>query len=387
MVSETYCVLPWQSLSIDNQGRSRICCNNDAHYRGPFRELVNHMASATEAMHTPYHHAVRQAQLQAQRHPSCKKCWDIEDSGGRSFRQIWNDILQSDAQTMHTEVRYLDITLGNKCNLTCRMCNEWNSHLWQIDNQRLGRPSDPTLTNTDWFQDAAARKIISENLHTVTHINFLGGEPLIVREQLDILRRCVELGRAAEINLSYNTNMTTLLAGQLELWREFKQVDLGMSLEGTGTVNDYIRQNSSWTDILFNIDSVHTQCPGVRMTVHSTFGIMNCLTLGSMTQALMDFPALLGRLPWLNIITYPANQDTRHLPIGAKHMVRAAMISIMQDHEHDSNLSSWTAALNHLDQPGDTEQWASFWQEVDQLDAYKHTSITHSLPELASYRP
>jgi len=345
------------------------------------------MSSLSEAMGTPYHNEVRQAQMREQRHPSCKKCWDIEDSGGRSFRQIWNDILQHDAQPLHTEVRYLDITLGNKCNLTCRMCNEWNSHLWQIDNVRLGRTSDADLSNTDWFTAPAARELINQSLHTVTHINFLGGEPLIVREQLDILQRCIDLGTADSINLSYNTNMTTLLPGQLDLWREFKQVDLSVSLEGTGIVNDYIRQNSSWDVIMRNIDLIHAGCDNVRMSVHATFGILNCLTVSSMASTLASSAVFGDRLPWLNVITYPANQDVKHLPDDVKSAVKYNMDSVMLNREQDSNYSSWISARAHLDEQGDPDQWTNFWTEVDQLDAYKQTSIAQSLPELASYRP
>jgi molybdenum cofactor biosynthesis enzyme MoaA len=152
--------------------------------------------------------------LAGQRPSSCQKCWDIEDNGGRSFRQIWNHIL-SESDTVAP--RYLDITLGNKCNLTCRMCNEWNSHLWQIDNQRMGRATDPEFSDSFWFEDPRAQQLIMAALPTITHINFLGGEPLIVNQQMDLLQHCIDLGRADQIELSYNSNMTVLRTTQLSL--------------------------------------------------------------------------------------------------------------------------------------------------------------------------
>lgn len=384
MPTDTYCVLPWQSLSIDNQGRSRICCNNDAHYRSHDGVRINDCGTASEAMHTDYHRQVRAALANGEQHASCSKCWDMERRGGRSFREIWNSILPDVVKT--PTVRYLDVTLGNKCNLTCRMCNEWNSHLWQIDNQRMGRRSDPNISNTRWFEASNVRKLISDNLSTVTHINFLGGEPLIVPEQLELLRSCLNSGRAHEISLSYNTNMTTLLGSQLELWRGFKRVDLSVSLEGVGIHNDYIRQNSRWADIERNIYAVLGNA-NVHMTVHATFGMLNALTVCELARWATEHSAFGGRLPWLNIVHWPANQDPRHLPDCAKTLVRERLLGAVRDLEADPSYASWISAARHLDQRSDSAQWHSFWSDADQLDAYKHTDIGLSLPELASYRP
>ena len=384
MSDHTYCVLPWQSLSVDNQGRSRICCNNDAHYRSHTAVSINNCASAAEAMDTDYHREVRAALGQGQRHHSCSKCWDIEQRGGRSFREIWNDILPE--VVSEPTVRYIDVTLGNKCNLTCRMCNEWNSHLWQIDNQRMGRKTDPSIANTRWFEADAARRLITDNMRTVSHINCLGGEPLIVQEQLEMLRHCLRSGRAHEISLSYNTNMTTLLPSQLELWRGFKRVDLNVSLEGLGTHNDYIRQNSSWSVIAHNIDTVRTHS-NVHMTVHATFGILNALTVSELVSWATTHAAFGGRMPWLNIVHWPVNQDPRHLPDDLKQMVRERLTTAMQGRQADPSYGSWLGAVNHLDMSADSTLWHSFWQDVDQLDQHKHTDIAVSLAELARHRP
>jgi organic radical activating enzyme len=383
-MSNVRCALPWQSLSIDNQGRSRICCNSTAHYSSGTGTKVTQCGTVGEAMHTDYHAAVRTSMLEGQRHASCSKCWDIEDHGGRSFRQIWNDILGTSDSIVP---RYLDITLGNKCNLTCRMCNEWNSHLWQIDNWRLGRYTDRNLSDTFWFEDPQARKLIMDAAETATHINFLGGEPLIVNEQMDFLARCIDLGRAAEIELSYNSNMTVLRPRQLSLWQQFKRVSLSVSLDGVAAQNDYIRQNSQWSDIVANVARVHDECPNVRMTVHATFGVLNALTVSDLIAWSDAQPWFDSRLPWLNVVSQPAHQDPRHLPDAAKVLVQQRLWHSIRDREADSSHSSYITAVNHMSAEGSADQWLRFWQDVDQLDSYKHTNLRQSLPELASYRP
>jgi molybdenum cofactor biosynthesis enzyme MoaA len=384
-MSNTRCALPWQSLSIDNQGRSRICCNSNAHYAmGTQGTKVTKCGTVQEAMTTDYHDSVRSSMLRGDRHPSCVKCWDIEDHGGRSFRQIWNDIL---VETDHIVPRYLDITLGNKCNLTCRMCNEWNSHLWQIDNVRMARRTDPELSDLFWFEDPSARQLIMDAVSTATHINFLGGEPLIVSEQLDLLARCVEQGRAKDIELSYNTNMTVLRPRQLDLWQNFKRVNLSVSLDGVRAQNDYIRQHSQWSDIEHNLATVYHSCANVRMTVHATFGVLNALTLSELVRWSDDQPWFGRRLPWLNTVTYPSYQDTRHLPDHAKAVVEQRLRDCVKDRQSDGSYHSYSNAINHMRQSCSSDCWSAFWADVDQLDQHKHTDIAASLPELASYRP
>ena len=380
-MNDVRCSLPWQSLSVDNQGRTRICCNSDAHYTGTRSVKLSQCASVAEAMDTSYHQEVRASMQQGRRHVSCKKCWDIEDSGGRSFRQIWNQILP---QTDDVVPRYLDITLGNKCNLTCRMCNEWNSHLWQIDNLRMGRYTDTGIGDTFWFEDAASRQLLIDALPTATHINFLGGEPLIVNEQLELLAHCAELGR--DVELSYNTNMTVLRPRQLALWAQFKRVNLSVSLDGVGAQNDYIRQNSRWGDILHNLEQIYLNCPSVQMTVHATFGVYSALTMHELVKWSDSQPWFGGRLPWLNVVTWPQVQDPRHLPHEAKQLVQQRLHDCTINRELDSSYASYTGAINHMLQDRVCKSWNLFWDDVDQLDAYKQTNIQHSLLELASYR-
>jgi hypothetical protein len=384
-MTHTRCSLPWQSLSVDNQGRSRICCNSDAHYRGNVHFKLADCSTVSEAMNTPYHKSVRQSMLQGERHESCKKCWDMEDSGGRSFRQIWNEILP---QTDEITPQYLDITLGNKCNLTCRMCNEVNSHLWHIDNAKLGWVTDPELGNTFWFEDEVTKGVLMNAAHSASHINFLGGEPLIVGEQVALLERCIELGRADQIQLSYNSNMTVLRPRQMELWQHFKGVNLCVSIDGVGTQNDYIRQNSRWSDILHNLELIHLNCANVRMTVHATFGVYNALSLHELVAWSDAQPWFGGRLPWLNMVYRPHNQDPRCLPQEVKQLIAARIQACIKYRNFDQSYDSYIGAINHMMQPSiSPTHWQEFWQAVDQLDAFKKTNIAECLPELARFRP
>ena len=65
------------------------------------------------------------------------RCWQTEDNGAESYRTIWNNTLaggylkgimldsvnDDDGIIDKPFITFLDFTMGNKCNLVCRMCN------------------------------------------------------------------------------------------------------------------------------------------------------------------------------------------------------------------------------------------------------------------------
>lgn len=409
MKSDTFCVLPHASLSIDGPGRPRLCCNNTGHYMLADGLYVGDLDGTADAINTDLHREVRLSMSRGERHPSCAKCWRMEDSGSKSFRQIWNGILGTDvpdplvdgSMPQGSPIRYMDITLGNKCNLVCRMCNWANSHLWHVDNAKLGRfeDIDDRLKNQFWFENDDSIDLLIGSLDAVTHLNFLGGEPLIVPQHMRILRACVDSGRSGQIELSYNTNLTRLPQGILDIWPMFKRVYVNVSLEGTGAVNDYIRQNSEWHDIVSNMDLVGQAMAShgnIRMDVHATLGIYNALTLHELVSFCRRSHHLGGRLPFINLVYRPEYQDIRNLPDTAKTEVAARLMSAIEDAVNDTNRDLYIGAINHMmadapaarPMPGwPDDQWLRFWHDADAIDALKSRSMRHYLPELDALRP
>lgn len=411
MTGDTYCVLPHASISIDGPGRPRVCCNNSGHYNiveGPY---ISGMSNLSQAMNTDLHREIRLAMSRGERPETCSKCWDMEDSGGRSFRQIWNDVLGTEGNAAILDdgslpddvvIKYIDITFGNKCNLVCRMCNWSNSHLWYHDNLRLGRVGDidRRLSHQFWFEDDASIDLLLSRLDAVTHLNFLGGEPLIVPQHMRLLRRCVSLGISGGMRLSYNTNLTHLPPGLLDLWERFLHVSVNVSLEGVGRVNDYIRQNSDWDTILGNIGSVHARVAygaPIGMHVHSTLGVLNALTIGDLISFTRNSEYFDGRLPFINMVYSPNYQDARIMPLHAREIAASRLADSISGAESDFYHSICAGAINHMMTEGPAalarpagwpaDLWSQFWHDADEIDALKNRRMADYLPELEALRP
>ena len=413
MMRDTMCALPWLSVSIDGPGRSRVCCNNHGHWDDEQAVFIHECSSAEDLINTDLHKSVRRSMLAGQRHHSCSRCWDVEDAGGRSHRQIWNEMLledlsmdslpsmDGDGEIDRADLRYMDITWGNSCNLTCRMCNWSNSHLWLHDLTKLGRPEripNPRIRSQDWFEHHHNLDLLQGNLGSVRRINFLGGEPLIIKQHVDLLQSCIDRGVAADISLSYNTNMTRMSEALIDIWRAFREVNLAVSIDAVGSANDYIRQNSSWADIIENLDLVHStrQSHNIKMQLHSTFGIYNCFNVSELAIWSLHSAYFDGSLPWINMVRQPRHQDVRWLPNEAKQLVMSDLRQVMAGQEQNPTYHFWQAALSHLsgnpepyvDRTGiSCDGWQQFWKEADELDALKQRSMRQYLPRLEEFRP
>jgi molybdenum cofactor biosynthesis enzyme MoaA len=410
-MTDSFCALPFLSVSMDGQGRSRLCCNSRGHFADETISITQ-AQQAHDMRDTPLHRSVRLSMRKQERHDACTKCWTIEDTGGNSFRKIWNQILAAEPSQLlpqmsaaggldpQVPVRYMDITWGNKCNLTCRMCNWYNSHLWLVDLAKLGRsPPAEDIRPQDWFEHAQCQSLLNSMLETVTHVNLLGGEPLIVKQHMHLLEQCVASGRSQHINLSYNTNLTHLPETLLALWHDFAHVNINVSLEAVGRANDYIRQNSRWEDIEANLRSLlGCRRSGANLTVslHTTFGVYNAHVLQELVVWSDSQEVFGGVLPFVNTVYHPSWQDARVFPWPIKQDIRHRVLRFLAGREEDHNHSSWISAINHMSRPIGTtaapedwpkDPWAQFWHEADELDRLKHRRMTDHLQELSRLRP
>ncbi len=77
-------------------------------------------------------------------------------------------------------------------------------------------------------------------------VHLAGGEPMVIAKAWNFLRRLSDLGFSRNIELCYNTNWTVIPKWTGDVWRAFKAVDLFISMDGVGAVNEFIRHPLKW---------------------------------------------------------------------------------------------------------------------------------------------
>ena len=128
-----------------------------------------------------------------------------------------------------------------------------------------------------WQEDVFEE--IFQHAKYVKLIVFSGGEPFIHRTFRDILRKLVETRDAAHIELYITSNGMTHSGELSSLLGHFSSVELGISVDGFGALQEYIRFPSQWDVLKRNISSFQKdKVPiSIRPTAqaYNVFGLLN----------------------------------------------------------------------------------------------------------------
>jgi MoaA/NifB/PqqE/SkfB family radical SAM enzyme len=403
MEPKSYCVLPYNHMSIDPVGRVRPCCNYNFHkenfpkHEWPFIN-VNTGKSIKELVSGGSHTALRSDIENNIKHEFCNRCWVVEDGGGHSYRQDWNRkfLGQNDPTNFKTDIsiEYVEMTLGNKCNIQCRMCNPWSSNLWAeeiIEHPELNHwDADMTHVNFEWYNTPQFDKILEEIIPTVKHLNLLGGEPLFNPKYYDILQRIVDSGRAKEVSLQFNTNLLSLQDKTFDLWKEFGFVNANVSCDGVGIVNEYVRWPGKWSKFVRNLERIiewQRQLGGndvLMIQLHSTVSSLTWLNMGELFKWSQTLPIYYS-LPFVIQVNQPQYMDAIHMPDRIKQIGYERIIDAI------SPVTDWQVNNIHslidyiINTPQNTDMWEMMIKETNKLDRARNCNILDIIPEYKEF--
>jgi hypothetical protein len=296
-MSCTFCPLPWNSLNLRNNGDLRICCNTNSYTknRGIMRKEDGTPYNAgkddwQEARNAELLKEVRVSMMKGEWHPECERCRQEEVNGMRSRREYENEdwgkwfgdmslekvlpITDEDGtiDTSKQDIEFMDLRYGNFCNLKCRMCGPTDSHMWYDDHVKLN-------DGKTGFKDSGGRVVLEKNKKgkwDTDHFNWfqnnnrywsnfeehapnakklyiVGGEPLIIPEHQESLERLVASGKSKKIQLEYNSNLTMVPDRLVYLWEQFKQIRIGVSIDGIDDVFNYQRTPAKFHAVYKNM--------------------------------------------------------------------------------------------------------------------------------------
>ena len=312
MSKDTICTIPWNHTAIMQNGEYGICCQ--CVYNASGRLITDNQPESVrtktinEVRNHPTYVELRRSMMAGEKSPMCKLCWDEESLGitskrkhqQQSYEGLVNQILESPDKsgvidTKEYPLNYLDLRLGNLCNLKCRTCGPADSSLWiedvydqgttefRIQNMpnayEIEKKDNVYKIKSDDFQYYNSDNFVNdltEVLPTINRIYFTGGEPLINKKHYEILDYCIEKGFAKNIILEYNTNGTTLNKNLLEQWKHFAQIIICFSIDGINEYAHYIRYPSKWDVIEQNMREVdNSELTNILCTTNLTLNILN----------------------------------------------------------------------------------------------------------------
>lgn len=328
--SETFCILPWIHLSSRPDGKMRTCCTSNASSvqspnstektgGGEVGVVVNDKGIPANFNHTTLEEAwnsnfmrnVRLSMLQGKQPASCIKCYKEEAAGHQSKRnwetRYWSsrysidELVESTEEngSIPTKIRYIDLRLGSKCQLSCVMCSPHDSTGWikdhkaimpQIQNERLRHNTEwnkgkEVGASYNWYRNNPRFwNELMEQVPNMYQLYFAGGESLVIDAHYDLLEECIKRNYAKNIELRYNSNGVEWRDDLFDLWNEFKRVRFHYSIDAYGEQNDYIRYPSNWErqEEVFHI--LDETSPNIEITTATTIMILNIAYLPEFVQ-------------------------------------------------------------------------------------------------------
>jgi hypothetical protein len=256
---DNFCVLPFVSIEADSIGKCKVCCLS--HETIPDIDLKTN--TLTEAFNSPYMKNLRESFLNGEKPANCNRCWAEEDSGRTSKRMNsftrLKDIIKDMSFTSidDSKLMFLYLKLGNICNLKCRICGSFSSSKWaqeEIDIHPNNITARKNLELGRWPREAQNFwEDLTQLLSRTKYFEFTGGEPFLIDEHFTLLEIAVKMGYASDIEIHYNTNVTTFPKRGLELWPYFKTVEIAVSIDDIGSRFEYQRYGANWDKAMDNL--------------------------------------------------------------------------------------------------------------------------------------
>lgn len=340
---ETFCALPWVHRYNCVTGGAQVCCNSTNWIFDKNGQLLDASSSDEAVMNSEVLKKMRLEMLAGKWPKTCDNCRMIEQHGSHSMRHVENarftDILPELKKETRPDgsvpVRVLsrDFRLGNACNSACRMCDAWNSSLWEKDwdaiktDFRWEIPADHSK-KAEWYKNPAVWAAFKEKTKTLRRLHFAGGEPMIVPQMIEALKACVEMGTSKQIDLTYNTNLTVIPEAVKTLWPQFKSVLLYASVDGFGAMNEYIRYPVSWKKIDRNLQDLETNFDKYGLTdvwICCVVQAYNILRLDELFDYISKFRRIFP-VVGPNRLTSPEHLSTQILPKPMKVLAREGLL-------------------------------------------------------------
>ena len=306
----TACVLPFIHLATHPNGMVTPCCKtdmtsglsfshsdkygipgvmDDQNFRVLGRESLKDIANAKNFC------GIRLKMLNGEEPKECAGCYKLERTGEISKRiyENWKyphtiDELKSmiDKTGALKELNYktVELRIGNVCNLKCLTCNPMSSTKWNEDIAKLPEKFQSGYYSLDksfstWYKDEKWYDELLSSAKDLEEIYINGGEPMLIKEHLYFLQKLCDLGINKKIRLVYSINLTLITPKVIELWKQFKQVELNVSIDDLGERNDYIRYPSKFTATEVNLNLLNNNSFDIK--VIQTVSVLNVYNIGN----------------------------------------------------------------------------------------------------------
>lgn len=385
--SHSWCINPYINISIHPKGVIKPCCMSDHEYITDSgsqylsqENVINFLNSKNRQIF------IADLEKGIQR-KECKSCWQEEAAGKESKRLRDNQIYATESLE-HPLV--MDLSLGNTCNLKCRICSPTHSSLWMLEEAAIQFPSNQKkfLHDSRW---KISKESFDENntlfwnniiklLSHVKKLDFAGGEPFYLDKHWDIVRHCVDSGISKQQHVHYNTNGTIYPQKYMPLLEEFNLVDIQISSDGIGKKFEYLRHPAVFDEVEKNIGKFIE----ARNKSKTNWRLSICITISAFNvyNFFETFEHYISKGIGTYINVVHDDRGIRILP----HKLKLKIIENLNKFQSKHDDFTWQKEKDMickllLNSSFDRNCWTKFVTEIRYRDKFRKESFEKTFPE------
>lgn len=263
MKKDVFCLAPWVHSHINLSGKRALCC-----FAKSFEGLEE--LPLEDFWNSDLMKESRLRMINGNPDSSiCASCVGMDVSTESPRLRFKNDdLVESLLENTKADGSYdgtpsfFDYRISNICNLSCRMCGAEASSKIEAATKKLASTPNSVLLEIENKKKQNINKIKPEIIKSirsgsVKEIYWASGEAFLQKDHWDIIDECINTNQASQISLCYNSNLSFKNL-QFKKWIErlnhFKDIEIGVSLDGVGRTVEFIRDGCSWNSIVSNLE-------------------------------------------------------------------------------------------------------------------------------------
>lgn len=392
---KTICMLPWISIETSPMGTTRPCCLAQEQITDENGNKYDLNETDLETVYRSEYMQNLRRQFRAGEKPeTCADCWR-EEAVGRNSKRINSQIRLKElyplvdwANDTPDQLWFVDLKLGNICNLKCRICGSWSSSKWAEEEMNYLPPGANKKEHIayQWLKKGAwPRKTTTfwDNLRTllpeIKYFEFTGGEPWLIQEHFDLLKYAVDQGYAKNIDIHYNTNGTQWPEDAPELWKHFNRVDIAFSIDNVGDRFEYERYGAKWETANEIIDKTHqlrkTQ-RNITTQLCFTINIQNVYYLDELLH--WAAPKMFNSIHF-NMLHSPNHMSVQYMTPAAQELVINKLQSITWPGRYQQEVDNVVKFI----QSGSGSDGKEFLRQMQRTDEYRKQNLMTTHIEIA----
>lgn len=251
LFQKNFCTIPWTGFELEPNGNVKNCIISTEVLGDSKKQDIESILKNNTAID------IKKSMLQKKYPKNCEGCYFQESDRSNNFDNISSRIYYTKHLGKHCDeklfdsennfdLKHVDLRWSTLCNQACVYCGSNYSSKWA---QELGEPIHSHNRYNENLKD-----FVFSNIKNLKNIYLAGGEPLLMKENQELLERLIKVNPTCTIRV--NTNLSRTNTKVFDTLQQFTDVHWTVSIETLETEYEYVRYGAKWQDFLDNLNII-----------------------------------------------------------------------------------------------------------------------------------